>query len=385
MEEGEVFTPRFRILAAVAVVLGAVPDPGAGDSSARQTAPVQYTIVDVGTLGGLSSVALAVNEHGQVVGSADTPSGYRHAYLWEDGVMTDLGTLGVPNAFSEAWSINNLGQIVGNLGGGGGLGAAFFWEDGVMVELGDPAMPKNAYGINDAGQVVGAAIIPPPVSAQHAFLWENGVLTDLGTLGGTTSIAWDINETGVAAGSSFTGAGEHAVIWIDGAIDDLGTLGGTNSEALGINDLGHVVGESQHSADDKFYQAFLWEEGMMVNIGSPAGFTSSEARAINNAGQIVGGPSFLYDPTAGMHDLHDLIPEGSSWSSLSARDINDTGQIVGDGTIDGRRHAFIMNPLPAPVPASSPGLMLLSWIGLAVTAAVMMVRRRSTRDSSPAV
>ena len=61
--------------------------------SAVSTGPM-YTIVDLGTLGGATSVALGINNLGQVVGGADLATGFRHAFLWDDGVMTDLGTLG---------------------------------------------------------------------------------------------------------------------------------------------------------------------------------------------------------------------------------------------------------------------------------------------------
>ncbi len=79
---------------------------------AEEPEPLSYTITDLGTLGGWSSVALAVNRRGQVVGSADTSQGVRHAYVWQRGMMTDLGTL-PGDAMSEAWDINNSGLIVG--------------------------------------------------------------------------------------------------------------------------------------------------------------------------------------------------------------------------------------------------------------------------------
>jgi probable HAF family extracellular repeat protein len=73
-----------------------------------------YTTIDLGTLGGMSSFVLAVNESGQVVGTSDTAAGagHNHAFLWQNGVMSDLGTLG--GAKSTAGDISDAGQIVGN-------------------------------------------------------------------------------------------------------------------------------------------------------------------------------------------------------------------------------------------------------------------------------
>src|SRR2546423_1216978 len=81
-------------------------------AAARPAAAQGYTVTDLGTLGGSSSDARAVNLAGQVIGSATLPGDTaRHAYLWENGVMRDLGTLG--GTASTPCGINASGQIVG--------------------------------------------------------------------------------------------------------------------------------------------------------------------------------------------------------------------------------------------------------------------------------
>lgn len=99
----------------------------------QPTIPVEsaanFTLVELGTLGGNYSEAIAVNNHVQVVGSSQTASGEYHAFFWENGEMTDLGIQGHS---SSATDINERGQVLLQ-----DLGHAFIWENGMMTDLGD--------------------------------------------------------------------------------------------------------------------------------------------------------------------------------------------------------------------------------------------------------
>jgi len=75
------------------------------------------SLTDLGTLGGATSEGLAINDKGEVVGTSQTAGGEPRAFLWRDGVMTDLNTLlpaGSGWVLESATSISYAGQIVGN-------------------------------------------------------------------------------------------------------------------------------------------------------------------------------------------------------------------------------------------------------------------------------
>src|SRR5688572_18648343 len=83
----------------------------------------------------LTVVATAgVNERGQVVGFSLTASGNRRAFIWQDGVMRDLGTLG--GDFTESPVVNARGQVAGISATADGFFHGFVWEDGAMRDLG---------------------------------------------------------------------------------------------------------------------------------------------------------------------------------------------------------------------------------------------------------
>jgi probable HAF family extracellular repeat protein len=93
-----------------------------------------------------------------VVGQAATPGGYEHAFLYEKGVMTDLGTLPGGN-ISVASGINDRGQVVGSSTDASGNFHAFLYEHGVMTDLGTLSGGNggSASAINSRGQVAGTS------------------------------------------------------------------------------------------------------------------------------------------------------------------------------------------------------------------------------------
>src|SRR5437763_12769916 len=185
----------WALASAVCLLVAAAPRaPGQG-------APARYTITDLGSLGDTSfSRARGINNSGQVVGEANTDQTddngdpITHAFLWQNGAIHDLGTLG--GNTSEARAVNDHGQAVGYADtdqtddNGDTLSDAVMWQNGKIHDLGRPNGSIFGYGlsVNSSGAVAGFA--EDADGNRTAFLWQNGKMQNLGTLpGGSTSEA----------------------------------------------------------------------------------------------------------------------------------------------------------------------------------------------------
>lgn len=277
--------------------------------------------------------AYAINNSGQIVGDSavSTTLGIaHHAVLWDQGTVTDLGTLGGKN--STAFGINDLGQIVGESDIPSGATHAFLYEKGVMTDLGVTAQDSHARAINNGGVVTGYSLFNSAPSA--VWVWERGTTTFLPALPfpGANAISFGINEPKAIVGASNTAVDTHAVLWQGGVPMDLGTFGGT-SLALAVNNRTQVVGGSELSLGQSAH-AFLWQSGTMLDLHSIG--IASVGDGINDVGQVVGqlvlsdGCSHPFLWQAGsMTDLNTLLT-GSSPMNGYARAINNRGQILGD-------------------------------------------------------
>jgi probable HAF family extracellular repeat protein len=259
-------------------------------------------IVDLGTLGGTTSAATAINASGQITGWSEIDgTRQKHVFLWTAaGGMRDLGTLGGGDI--EPRAVNDTGRVVGwSTLFLRGVHHAFSWtaSEG-MVDLGTlGGANSEAMAVNGTDRVVGWSEVVIGDDAVHAFSWTpTGGMVDLGTLGGVSSKANAVSATGQIVGSSEIAIGDdtvHAFSWTPtGGMLDLGTLGGRNSVAIAVNTTGRVVGGSAAIGGA---HAFSWtaEEGM-VDLGTLAQGSESFATALNERGDVVGGSTLKATP-----------------------------------------------------------------------------------------
>lgn len=345
-----------------------------------------YKVVDLGTLGGTFSNTGGVNNGGQVAGGATiSDDAALHAFLWNEGVMKDLNTLGGPHSFASA--VSNTGAVVGNSDISASPGnpdicfdeffntflqcRGFIWQHGVMTDLGTLGGDNSTVagdGVNSRAQVVGGAELTtpdpfnPPFNTFHAFLWNRGVMADLGTLGGYRSEAFGINDLGQVVGgadpfsepqSSCGGCvPAHAFLWQSGVMSDLGTLPGANfSFGLVINNQGQIVGRST-LAGDVHVHAVLWQGTVMSDLDTLPGDTDSDATDISPRGQAVGlscgaiSCAAVLWQNGTITDLNTLIPADSDLYLVTAFQINARGQITGTAIqkSTGETHAYLATP-----------------------------------------
>lgn len=228
-------------------------------------------MTDLGILeGALASFGRGINEDGSmIVGSCNVPS---HAFLYSGGQMVDLNSLIPTNSgwvLTDAYSVNNSGQIVG-YGTIAGATHAYVYGNGLVTDLGTfGGSTSYAYHINNNGQAVGGACTTNGI--QHAFLYSNGLMTDLLPLGGL-SYAYGINNHGDVVGRNDHGA----FLYIGGVMTDLNTVIDTNSGwtlpmAAAISDNGHIVGLAGTSS---YFGFLLTPRPVLQNFrfasGSPA-------------------------------------------------------------------------------------------------------------------
>lgn len=326
-----------------------------------------WTIRDLGTLpGGGLSVARTINNGGMVAGMAGNSAGVMRAVWWDaaTGTIHEIPTPVVPGRFSSAYGINEKGAIVGRMGTTTSDAHAFKYQFGVVTDL-TASSTSIANAISLSNNIAGQWTVAGTPTRHYAVVWGGGTAgtpTALGGFGGWIDFASDIANSPVVAGTAAlpSPTRRHAFLWVSGSMRDLGTLGGTNSFGRSLT-VGtwpdpteasiFVTGESEIIPGSFDTRAFIYNAGIMQNIGTLPGCTQTTAYAINKWKQVVGScwgagysRAWLWTGST-MVALESLIDPAEGWEQLQvAHDINDAGKIVGHGIHHGQFRAFVMTP-----------------------------------------
>jgi len=358
---------RSSAVAVTLLCLVAVPRPLA-------TTP-QYQIYDIGVVqvGDTASQGFGVSPGGTAVGRSIRTGGSQ-AFTW----TFKGGIVGLPNLAGRSYAVSNsandfgiaVGTAATTLFGTGRL--PVIWDHGALSQL--PLPPGETLG--DANSVNGLNIAVGSCdsgSLQRGVIYSDGgasIITQTTSNGSYFLTAFGISDAGRVVGQGIDpqNAARNVGIVYDMGQDmafEVGALPGMNGAlAFGVGNTGFVVGSSMLNQGSGL--PFIWsgKNGIMAIPLAP-GTSQGSARAVNSAGWVVGNDSsafsipFLYDGT-NTYRLADLIPPDSGWdlsmnTSSSALGISEGGIIVGTGVHNGDTHAYAMVPAgPSPTPTPTP-------------------------------
>ena len=370
----------------------------ADDAERGQPAP-RYVVTVLRSLGGTSSLGTSINNRGWVAGRSRVSSNQSiHATLWDNGTLTDLGTLGGPNS-AVLWPVKNTRGVLTGISQTaeadpkketwscgfffpaatrtGFRCVGFRWKDGVMTPL--PTLGGThgfATGTNNHLRTVGWAenliadptCTAPQVLQFRAVLWgaDGRVERELPPLAtDSTSAATAINDRGQIVGISGRcdqSVGRYSairmVLWENGVPMSIPTFGGAAwNTPMAINQRGDVVGFANASAADADNfnpRAFFWRKGQGIQpLAALMNHITSQATGINERGQIVGQSCDANDECKAVLwqrcravDLNSLLDPGSTLVLTTANDIDDQGRITGQAfdTATGQFVAFLATP-----------------------------------------
>ena len=327
-----------------------------------------HTVRDLGTLGGPNANVGALNDYGQIAGSAtvDAAGEVYHAYRWSKATgMVDLNPPGSGRSFGNA--INNRGWVAGAVATAPGRSPlhAFRWTPASgVVDLGSFGNVSSASALNEAGTVVGYSEGPELGILGRAFRWtEAGGLQSLVSISSVASEGLDINEAGKIVGSaSFdTSLSDQAFLWTPGGgLQEIGTAPSYLAFAQRINEKGLVTGQYYSAPVDP--NGFIWSRDTGLQLIGTPGTDTSNTGNVNNLGQVVGSlnaRAFAWTRAAGVVDLNTRIPSAPPELELwQAQAVSDNGSIAAVGNTGlvllVPSAAYHQAPVAAPIKLTGP-------------------------------
>ncbi|MFI0446789.1 hypothetical protein [Actinomadura sp. 6N118] len=307
------------------------------------TEPARFAIRELPTEGATTVSPQAINEFGQIVGTAP-PVG--KAIRWDPDRSGNgyTPTVLVQDATSavETVEINNRGQVLGRHNSRPTL-----WNrQGETTHLTPSVGPGGGIDLNDRGQAL--VYHEMMLFPFRAGVWSGGTFTEISEPGKSAAIGRAINNRGQATGTYLALSGpeptEFGFVWDKGTMTRVLGPGGRLAFTFDINDRGQVIGWTS-DADERFFP-FVWERGRMTELatlGSSFNFPAWH-RSINNRGQIIGVSGTTSEGSLPvMWDRGRLIELGTlGGTKASVTAINNRGQVVGwSETADGEEHAFL--------------------------------------------
>jgi probable HAF family extracellular repeat protein len=286
-----------------------------------------------------SSFARGINDSGQIVGTVDSDA---QSFLFSNGGMSAF-KLSSGTVYTAAEAINNAGQIVGDLvdqGANPQVASAFLYSGGTTTTL--PSTSAGvAWAVNTQGQAVGCTWFRSPTLA---FIYSNGTVTSLGTLpGDSQSCAYGINDAGQVVGWSQSASGNtRAFLYSNGTMYDLNVLAGlpagTLRQATGINNSGQIIANTA---------GLSYSTSSAYLLTPPAGqpfLCPAAPSAATTSGQVdFGGQLGLRASTAVTCTYPIKVPKGSPFVLLGVKE-TDTYWTDADAAICG---ALSCSPNPS--------------------------------------
>lgn len=271
------------------------------------------------TIGGAQTSANAINVAGHAAGVTYTGVSTVHATVWKDGVAHDLGA---PRYNSAALAINASGQVAGWSGEDFRCcNVATVWDSATSQARTLSTLQSAANAINASGQVAGFRFVD---GYTKAALWSGSEVLDLGA-DEATSVAFGINDAGQVVGvNTVLQSGEaKSMLWHEGRATELASLSQRHtSAARDINNHGWVVGYS--AIDTGYLHAALWIGSEVIDLNAyldpsllAEGWYLKQANAINDEGWIVGvAEKVTNGETTYRGFLISPVPEPSSFATV---------------------------------------------------------------------
>jgi uncharacterized membrane protein len=319
--------PLLVLLAACSEPTGAASDssldpdlaPGVGTNAT----PYVATILALPS-GAQYSSAYAINNSGNIVGRGWLPNGNQFAVRWNPAGNIAT-TLAQPagHISSTANDVNQSGIVVGSFVDHLGWHPVYWTANNVVVRLPDLGGQAAPTAINDAGLMVGHAVVK---GRFHMVTWLNGVISDRHPAGYLFSRARDVAENGDIVGYAANGLDTTAYIWhANGTSEAMGKFAGSlTSDSHGVSNNGVAVGASVGPGTST---AFYWSPTSGI---SNAGFgVNSIAYGVSDKNRITGWSS---NPGLAYTRLRNVIDTLPNPLLVRAKgyDVNLCGTVVGN-------------------------------------------------------